>query len=406
MMTLKLPGRAQTIGIALAAAAAGLLFWVLAPRPLDVETAAVRRGPIADAVADQGVMRVREAFVVAAPVAGRLERVRYKVGDRVAQGDSIAHIRPMAADFLDPRSQAQARAAITVAQAALAAAQAEVRSAAARRELADRDLARAQSLAARGIASKQALENAQLGANTARSAEQAASARARAHNADLAAARAALMGPASQGGAELMIPAPASGVITRVFQESERPLVSGAPILEIGDRGGLEAAIEFLSQDAVRIREGQAAEIFDWGGAPLAAVVRRVEPQAFTKVSALGVEEQRVLVLLQLSAPTGQWQGLGAGYRVWGRVFLRKTPQAILAPIGALVRSGQQWAVFAVVHGRAELKLITAGAMDDRNVEVQQGLQPGDIVIVYPSDRVRDGTPVRAGRRGAEGSKG
>jgi HlyD family secretion protein len=391
--------RPQAIGLGLALAALLLGAWLLTPQPLSVETAVIHKGAIADAVADQGVMRVREAFVVAAPVAGRLERVRFKVGDRVAKDDAVARIRPLAADFLDPRSQAQARAAIAVAQAALAAAQAEVRSAAARRELADRDFARTQSLATRGIASKQALESAQLDVNTARSAEQAARARVRAHEADVTAARAALMGPTFQAGAALTVTAPTSGVVTRVFQESERTLASGSPILEIGDRGGLEAAIEFLSQDAVRIREGQAAEVFDWGGAPLAAVVRRVEPQAFTKVSALGVEEQRVLVLLQISAPPDQWLGLGAGYRIWGRVFLRKAPQATLAPLGALVRSGRQWAVFAVINGRARLRPVTTGAMDDRNVEVKEGLQPGGTVIVFPSDRVRDGVRVRTTRR-------
>jgi HlyD family secretion protein len=375
-----------------------LLFaWMLSPRPLLVETARTVRGPIADTVSDQGVMRVREAYVVSAPTSGRLERLRFKVGDRVEAGQGLARIRPMAAEFLDPRSQAQARAGVTAAQAALAAAQAGQRSATTQREQAERDLARTEALAAQGIASRQALETAQAAARTARSAEQSARAQARALSADLDAARAALVGPNASGAASpLDLTAPVRGLVTRVFQESERPIGAGAPILEIGDRGGLEAAIEFLSQDAVRIEEGQSAEIYDWGGAPLPAQVRRVEPQGFTKVSALGVEEQRVLVLLQLTAQPEQWATLGAGYRVWGRVFLRRAPDAVLAPIGALVRKGSDWAIFRVTDRRARLSVVKIGAMDDRHVEILDGLDLAAEIIVFPSDKVRDGVAVRA----------
>lgn len=405
MMNMPTLTRAQWGALASAALVMALVLWLLSPRPLDVETAPVRRGAIAESVSDQGVMRVREAFIVSAPVAGRLERLSLKVGDRVSARDTIARIRPMAADFLDPRAQAQARASVSAAQSALSASQAEVRSAGARRDMAERELTRAQSLASSGIVSKQALENAQMTARTARSAEQAAIALSRAQRADLAAARAALMGPNAPAGGLMAITAPTRGVVTRVFQESERPITSGAPILEIGDRGGLEAAIEFLSQDAVRIKEGQDAEILDWGGAPLAAQVRRVEPQGFTKVSALGVEEQRVLVLLQIKAPSEQWVNLGAGYRVWGRVILRTAPEALLTPIGALVRQGDNWAVFVVQHGRAQVRIIKVGAMNDRDAEVLEGLKPNESVIVFPSDKVADGVRIqqRKKERGANG---
>jgi HlyD family secretion protein len=173
----------------------------------------------------------------------------------------------------------------------------------------------------------------------------------------------------------------------------------GAPLVEIGDQAGLEAAVEFLTQDAVRVREGMPAEIYDWGGdGVIPAVVRRVEPQAFTKVSALGVEEQRVLVLLQFAGPAQAWSRLGPGYRLWGRVILRREPAATKAPIGALVRAGGRWAVFRLVDGRARLAPVEIGAMTEQEAEVRRGLGPGDRVVVFPSDKVRDGVRVRERR--------
>ncbi|MBU6373936.1 MAG: HlyD family efflux transporter periplasmic adaptor subunit [Alphaproteobacteria bacterium] len=399
MKPLFAPLRSHWRAVAAAIALIAVASFLFAPKALPVDVAPVVRGAIADTVADQGVMRIREAYIVSAPVAGRLERLRLKVGDRVEPEQVLARIRPMSSDFLDPRSQAQARAAVASAEAAYAASLAQTRSAAAARELAERQLTRTTQLAASGIASRQALETAQIEARTARSAEQAARAQARAREADLQVARATLLGPSASGsGATLDLTSPARGLVTRVFQESERPLSAGAPILEIGDRGGLEAAIEFLSEDAVRIREGLPAIIYDWGGPPLRAQVRRVEPQAFTKVSALGVEEQRVLVLLQISEPPERWSGLGAGYRVWGRVTLRQTQAATLAPFGALVRSGPDWAVFVLDRGRARLTPVHVGAMNDTAVEILDGVAAGTDVIVFPSDKVRDGALVRARR--------
>jgi HlyD family secretion protein len=170
---------------------------------------------------------------------------------------------------------------------------------------------------------------------------------------------------------------------------------TGTPLVEVGDQKGLEAAIEFLSQDAVRIREGMPAEVFDWGGTGvLPAVVRRVEPQGFTKVSALGVEEQRALVLLQFTGPPDARARLAPGYRLWGRVVLRREPAALKVPLGALVRSDGHWAAYSIVAGRARLSPVQAGAFTDQEVEVTRGLAPMDRVIVFPSDKVRDGARV------------
>lgn len=384
------------LGGAIALAVVAMLALLLAPRPVAVDGGVVRLGPIADSVADQGAARVREAYVVAAPVAGRLERIDLHVGDRVVAGATlVARIRPASVGLLDPRSRAQAEAVVAAARAAVVAAGAEQDRAGAEARKADADLARMRTLADQGFAARQALDAVEAQARTARASVRAAAAQLSVRRSELAAAQSALLGPDAESGGEVPVVAPASGYVTRVLQESERTVAVGAPLMEIGDRSGLEAAIEFLTQDAVRIREGMAAEVFDWGGATtLPAMVRRVEPQGFTKVSALGVEEQRVLVLLQFDGPEAARSRLGPGYRLWGRVFLRREPRAVKAPLGALVRADGGWAVFRIVDGRAHLTPVIVGAMSDREAEVRKGLKGGEQVVIFPSDKVVDGVRV------------
>jgi HlyD family secretion protein len=377
------------IGAAVVLIVAILLGVLFAPRRVPVDTELVRTGPIADTVADQGFARVREAYVVSAPVSGRLERVELHVGDRVMARDTlVARIRPLSAGLLDPRARAQAEAALAAASAASVAAEAEVDQLAAEARKADADLARARALADRGFASAQALQDAQTAARARHAAVRAATAQLQVRRAEASVARAALLGPETSGVQVVGVTSPASGYVTRVLQESEQSVDIGAPLVEVSDQEGLEAAIEFLSQDAVRIREGMAAEIYDWGGpGTLSAVVRRVEPQGFTKTSALGVEEQRVLVLLQLTGDPAGWKALGPGYRVWGRVILRQEARATKAPLGALVRHRGGWAAFRISEGRARLTPIEVAALSDREAEVRSGLRAGDQVIVFPSDR-------------------
>lgn len=388
------------IGAVLVALLAGALVMLFAPRPVEADVAVVTRGAIDESVADQGFARVREAYVVAAPVSGRLQRVALHVGDRVTAGQTVvAHIWPASADLLDPRARAQAQAAVAAAQAAVSAAAAQQDQLAAEARKADNDLARTRTLAERGFAASQALDSAEAGARAARAAMRAAAAQLIVRRSELAAARSALLGPDAADGRAVPVTSPASGYVTRVLQESERTVAMGAPLVEIGDQSGLEAAIEFLTQDAVRVSEGMPAEIFDWGGeGTIPAIVRRVEPQGFTKVSALGVEEQRVLVLLQFAGDPVRWSRLGPGYRVWGRVVLRREANAVKVPVGALVREGRGWAVFRVIGGRARLSPVTVGAMTDDEAEIRKGLRPGERVVVFPSDKVRDGVGIRERR--------
>jgi HlyD family secretion protein len=384
------------LGLSVVAVAVVVVGLLLAPRPVAVDTDVVRAGPIADSVADQGTARVREAYVVSAPVSGRLERLDLHVGDRIVAGQTtVARIRPASAELLDPRSRAQAQAAVAAAVAAVASSQAQADQLAAQARKARLDLDRTRTLEAKGYAAAQALDAAEAQSRMAEAAVRAATAQIAVRRSELRVARAGLIGPDAATGGLVSVRPPASGYVTRVLQESERTVAAGAPLVEISDQNGLEAAIEFLSQDAVRIREGMPAEVFDWGGgAPIPAVVRRVEPQGFTKISALGVEEQRVLVLLQLNGDRRLWASLGPGYRLWGRVFIRREADAAKVPLGALVRKDGRWAVFRVTRARARLAPIEVGALTDREAEVRTGLKIGDRVVVFPSDKVREGVQV------------
>lgn len=374
-----------------------LLAYFFAPRPLQVDAGTVTRGPIRETVSDQGVARVRQAFVISAPVGGRVERIALEVGDPVVAGQTLAaRLRPAPAEPLDPRARAEAVAAIGAAQAAVQAAQSNRARLAAEADRAERQSRRSSGLVESGAVSVQDAENARAASLSARNALLAAGADVRARAAELRRARSALTGPGAGSREIVDVISPASGVVTHLLQQSERVVAAGTPLVEIGVKDGLEAQVEFLSQDAVRIRPGMKAEIYDWGGPrPLAAIVRRVEPQGFTKVSALGVEEQRVLVMLQFAGPAPDRRALGPGYRVYARVVLRESPRAVLVPLGGLVRDAGGWAVFRIERGRARLRPVQAGAMDDSNAEITSGLQPGDRVVLYPSDKVRNGSRVR-----------
>jgi HlyD family secretion protein len=391
--------RTRTRWIVVAAVVLGatiLVALLFAPRPVDVDTAIVTVGPIAETVQDQGETRVREAYVVAAPVFGRLERIDLHVGDRVIANKTVlARLRPSAPTMLDPRARAQAEAAVAAAGSAVSAARATRERFAAQAQLAEQSLSRARRLAESGYVSKQTLDNAVAEARSAKGALEAADADLAARRAQLDSARAELLGPAAASQDIVSVTSPATGYVTRVLQESERTVAGGTPLVEVSESRGLEAQIEFLSQDAVRISEGMPAEIYDWGGpAVIRATVRRVEPEGFVKTSALGVEEHRVLVMLQFDGPPEQWAKLGPGYSVWGRVFLRRETSALKVPIGALVGSGNGWAVFRVDQGRARLAPVTIGAITDTEAEIRSGLHASDQVVLFPSDRVRDGAQV------------
>jgi HlyD family secretion protein len=384
----------------LALVVAGALAWSFWPRPVPVETAEVTRGPMAVEVSDNGRTRVREIYRLSAPVSGRLLRVEVHAGDRVVGGKTrVAELQPIPPSFLDVRTRAQAAAAVDAAQAAQTLAAAEVRRQRAQLEFAASDYNRFLALGRISVVSRADLERAKLARDTAAAALASAEAALKVKQSDLAAARALLIDPGNPGGQAIpdSIPlvAPVSGCVLRVASESETALPAGAPILEVGDPGKIEVVAELVSEDAVKVHAGDRATITDWGGSvPLAARVRRVEPSGFTKISALGVEEQRVNVLLDPAGAVAAWAPLADGFRVIVHIVVWSNPDAVRVPVSALFRQGGGWAAFVLRDRRAARTAISVGHANDEIAEVLAGLRPGDRVIVHPSDRVRDGVRV------------
>lgn len=383
--------------LALLAAIAGAV-WAVMPRPVPVETATVIKGSFVAMVDEDGKTRIRERYVVAAPLAGRLMRVRLKAGDRTSTGETIASILPSLAPFLDPRSRREAEERLGAAEAALERATATVERAQAQAGQAQKELERTRALVDRAAATVQARERAELAMRVADRESRAAEFLHHAAEHELAQAKALLA--RYQNGTDSHseswnVTAPVPGVVLKVMQESETVVQPGTPILEIGDPRDLEIVVDVLSTDAVEIRPSAAVSIVNWGGpGALEGRVRRIEPAAFTKVSTLGVEEQRVNVLVDLTSPPEAWAGLGDGFQVDARITVFSQADAMIVPAGALFRLGESWNVFVVEGGRARARAVTLLRRSGRFAAVAAGLTPGERVIVYPSDRITPGVRV------------
>lgn len=377
-------------------AAAALIAWFLIHRPpVPVDTATIDKGDIEVTVGDDGVARVREVYTVAAPVTGRLLRVEPEPGDPVvARRTVLARLSPADPGFLDERSRSAAQAHVRETEARLVAARAEARRAEATLALTQRDYARVAPLAERGTVSRAALDRARANRDEAQAVLAAARASIVMARHALVEARAQLAAPlvTDRTGA-VAVQAPVSGTVLRVIQESEAVVPAGAPLVEIGDPSSdLEIVTDLLSTDAVRVRPGARAYIEDWGGPrALAARVRRVEPYGFLKISALGVEEQRVNVRLDLEGNRTNWSRLGHGYRVEVRIVTDEAHGVVRVPSSALFRAGGHWAVFVDNAKRAHLRRVDVGLMNERFAEVRRGLSPGDAVVLFPSEAVTDG---------------
>jgi len=381
--------------------AAGLLVWAFAPRPVEVEIAAVTRGPFRKTVDEDGKTRVRDRYVVSAPVPGRLLRVDLKAGTPVAPGTLLARLAPAAPAPLDARTELEYRERLGAAEATRLRAAASVGRASVALEQAKVEEARAAKLADQGFTSRQALDNAQREVELKAKELAAAQFDGHATEHQVAMAQAALVRNRQDAGSRVSgavweIRSPVAGRVLRVAQESEAVVVAGAPILELGDPEALEVVVDVLTADAAAIRPGAGAELDHGGGAPpLAGRVRLVEPAAFTKVSALGVEEQRVNVLIDFASPTTAWGNLGDGHRVDARITVDTRDDAVLVPVGALFRQGDGWAAFGVSGSRARLRPLMLGPRNGMVAVIAGGIDPGTPVIVYPSNAVADGVRVK-----------
>ena len=392
-------GRAAYLLLALAVAAA--IGYGFMPRPVAVELAQVRKGDLAVTVDEEGRTRVRERYVIAAPVAGHARRIGLKVGAAVAAGQVVASIEPARAASLDPRSRAQASARVEVARAALQVAGENARSAAAEARLAELELARAESLGQAKFLSQAALDQARIRLQANRATRQAAEYAVQVARHEVEAARAALIQTstlAAGGPAETVrVTAPVAGHVLAVLHESEGAVQAGQPLLEVGNPQSLEVMVEVLSTAAVKIGVGARVLLDRWGGEQvLEGRVRVVEPAGFTKVSALGVEEQRVRIIVDIASPPEQWRSLGDGYRVEASFVLWQGSDLLLIPTSALFRHGDGWAVFVAEAGRARLRPVRIGQRNGLTAQVIGGLEMGVKVVAHPDDKIADAVRVKS----------
>ena len=393
--------RAKAMMLIGGALAAGALVWAFRPQPIAVDLSAVTRGDLRVTIDEEGMTRVRDRYVVAAPVAGRLQRIALRPGDSVSAGTTVvATFLPATPAPLDPRTRAETLSRLKAAQAARE--QARIALERARDEAAFNrsELARYREIAKFGGATDERMAAVELQARTSD---------AQLHTSDIALQRASHeveaigavlrqfddTAAASGGRTAVTLRSPVSGVILRVHQESEMPVAAGTPLVDVGNPGLLEVVVDLLSTDAVKVKPGFPALITGWGGdATLHARVRRVEPSGFTKLSALGVEEQRVNVVLDFQDPAHTARTLGDGYRVEVSVIVSECRDVLKVPTSALFRVADRWYVFAARNGRASTAEIQLGQRNAVEAEVVSGLAENDAVIVHPGDTIADGVAV------------
>ncbi|WP_146346823.1 efflux RND transporter periplasmic adaptor subunit [Falsiphaeobacter marinintestinus] len=399
--------RPVLIAVSLILVGAGLTvaFW---PKPTLVDTADVVTGPMIMTVNEEGRTEVHETYVVSAPVAGELQRVTLQPGDKVVKDETIvARMLPTNPSALDVRTREQAQAAVHAAEAALRVAQADLNAARANSDFAVSELERTKKLIERQIVSDVALQRANQTARVAKAMVETALAAIAQREAELNNARARLIGFEDQGLASalgeslkpvhsILLRSPIDGTVLKVITKSEKTLLAGEPILEIGDvTGDLEVVAELLSSDAVQVQPGHRVIITNWGGAgDLHGVVDRIDPYGYTKFSALGVEEQRVETRIDFTDAKQDRANLGHGYRVEVRIVVWERDDALIVPSAALFRQGRDWAVFEVSDGVATLKRVSIGRNNGIEAEVLDGLEDGSRVVLFPASTLEDGAPV------------
>jgi HlyD family secretion protein len=372
--------------------------WSFVPKPVSVDVTRVTRGPLVVTVDEEARTRVRDRYTVSAPVTGYLTRIAYRPGAVVRSGQPVARIVPAPSAPIDTRTRSQLEARLEAVLDALRQARTRVESTRAAFAQARRESGRQEQLVKGGAVSPQEAENAHLREQLADADVKAALAGVDVAEHDVEAARAALQAsesPRPTVGRIMDVRAPHAGSILRVFEESERVVPAGAPLLEIGEPSSLEIVADLLSTDAVNASPGGRVIVDRWGGeGALTGRVRLVEPSSFTKVSALGVEEQRVNVVIDVTDPPATWQRVGDRFALEARVVIWECPDVLKVPVGTLFRRGDQWAVFKVVGNRAIAQMIRIGHQNSSDAEVLDGLGASDLIIVHPSERVSNGTRV------------
>jgi HlyD family secretion protein len=369
------------------------------PKPIAVEVVTAGRGRLAVTVEEEGKTRVKDKFVVSAPVAGFLRRVLLDVGDAVAKGQIVARLEPLRSQALDPRARAEAEASLAAAEASLRSAAETARAAAADAEYARKQHERMEGLYEKGYVSRDDLDRAESAAKQAGANRLAAEAAVKEARAVRDRAQSLLGYSAAEGVSDrnriVDVASPVDGRVLKVHRESEGVTAAGDPIIDVGNPELLEVKVEVLSADAVAIRPGTRVIFEQWGGEkPLEGTVRVVEPEAFTKISSLGVEEQRVLVIADFTSPPDLWRRLGDEYRVEAKFIVWEQEDVLQVPATALFRRGDSWAVFVVRDKRARLRQVAVGHRSGLAAEITSGLSEGEQVINHPQDMITDGVRV------------
>jgi HlyD family secretion protein len=379
------------------AAAVAALGWAFAPRPIEVETALVERGRFEQSIEEDGRTRLRDRYTISAPVAAHKARITLREGDRVNAGDVVAVLTPVMSSMVDERARREATARVQAARAGVALAGARAERARVAQEEARLELQRTEKLAREGFLAPSRLDSARLALDAARRELEAAQAQREvaAHERSQAAAVLQPAGTVSTG-QPLTVRSPVAGVVLKVPLQSEGTIAAGTALLDVGDPARMEVLAELLTTDAVQAQAGTRAVIERWGGPPVEGRVRRVEPAAFTKVSALGIEEQRVNVLLDIVDAPAAWRSMGDGFRVTVRVVTASADGATLVPVGALFPFADGgMAVYRVDGRRARLQPVELAGRNGTAGWVRGGLEPGQSVVVYPPPAVADGKRVR-----------
>lgn len=386
--------RKHIIPIVIAAVVLVLIIRAFMPSPVLVDTSTAEVGPMRVTISEEGRTRVKQRYLITAPASGRLARPELKEGDRIGKGDELARITPSP---LGSRESAEARARIETAEALVREAETNVARARVEQEEAARGRDRAERLAASGSISRERLERAVHAATVSERSLESSLFRHRAAVSEHEVAQAALLALREERGdakAILSVISPVDGRVLRLFEESERVVAAGTPLLEVGDPGDMEVTIDVLSTDAVRVGAGQTVWIEEWGGLqPLSGKVSRIEPAAFTRVSALGVDEQRVNVIVDLDETPPE---LGDGYRVTGSIVVWEKQDALQVPSSALFRMDERWGVFIVEDDVAWAREVAVGQRNGVKAEILEGIVEGEVVILHPGVRVSDGMGVES----------
>ena len=377
------------------------------PKPVEVDTAEVTLGTLQVTVDAEGRTRVRDRYVIAAPLYGNLARIELDPGDDVQVGDVLARVSPLEPALLDPRARSELEARVRRAEAARRQAESAVVRAEETAEFAQRELERNRDLARAGALPRLVLEESELEARRAQSTLESARFGARVARYEVEMAQAALGRARDKQTVDSMqLTAPVEGRVLRIFRESEGVVTAGEALIELGEPHALEVVVDVLTPDAVEIHPGDPVSMTRWGGpVPLSGRVRRIEPSAFTKISALGVEEQRVNVVVDIADEYEVWRRLGDNFRVETAIRVWEGSDVTLVPAGALHRRGAAWGVFVLDDEHARERAVEVGRRSGMQVQILSGLEPGDIVIVHPSDRVTDGARVRPRDRAADPSR-